>query len=292
MRTSKLHKGQPILAFLAPSSANTASFGQPTKRPFHDPTPCWMFLFFRNWFWQWFAATPAVSDVFLIISFGNKNMDIVKIIPFVQTKMLFFRRARDHNGEDQVINRPFVMLVSTGKMHRQRCASLINQDMNLGTAFTPVSGIASRCFSAQRCRYRFTVDSLPFPANSALPIVKANHRLQHFVPDTLLLPGLEPFVQDTAGNAEPISMDCFPLAACPQNVPEAVDDCPIVSPGSPWPSSFGWFGQMFFDATPQRPRDTKIVDILGLLFILVFQDAPLWTFVFGQTNCPQGASFV
>ncbi|MCC6602202.1 MAG: hypothetical protein IT327_03270 [Anaerolineae bacterium] len=164
--------------------------------------------------------------------------------------------------------------------------------MNLGTAFTSVSGIASRCFSAQRGRHRFTVDSLPFPANSPLSIVKANQRLQYLVPDTLLLPGLEPFVQDTARNTEPISMDCFPLAASPQDVPEAIDDCPIVSLGAAWSASLRRFGQMFFDTTPQRPRDTEIVDILGLLFILVFQDAPRWMFVFGQTNCPRGASFV
>ena len=292
MRTSELHKGQPIFAFLGPSGANTAPLSQPTKCPFHDPSSCWMFLVFRNWFWQGFAATPSVSNVFLIIGFGNKMVDIVKIIPFIQTKMLFFCRTWNHNGENKVINRPFVVLVSAGKMHGQRCASLIDQDMDLGTAFTSVSGIASRCFSAQRCRDRFAVDRLPFPTNSALPIVKANHRLQHPVPDTLLLPGLEPFVQNTAGNAEPSSMDCFPLAASPQNVPEAVDNCPIVSPGSPWPASWRGFGQVFFDATPQRPRDTEIVDILGFLFILVFQDAPRWTFVFGQTNCPQGASFV
>lgn len=35
MRTSELHKGQPIFTFLAPPSANTTPFGQPTKRPFH-----------------------------------------------------------------------------------------------------------------------------------------------------------------------------------------------------------------------------------------------------------------
>jgi hypothetical protein len=99
-------------------------------------------------------------------------------------------------------------------------------------------------------------------------------------------------MQDAARNTEPIAMDCFPLAACPQNVPEAVDDGPIVSPRTPWPSPFGWFRQMLFDATPQGTWDTEIVDIFWLLFILVFQDAPRWMFVFGQTNCPQGASFV
>ncbi len=99
-------------------------------------------------------------------------------------------------------------------------------------------------------------------------------------------------MQDTAGNAEPIAMDCFPLAACPQNVPEAIDDRPIVSPWAPWPPFFDRFGQMLFDATPQGTRDTEIVDISWLLFILAFQDAPRWTFVFGQTDCPRDASFV
>jgi hypothetical protein len=292
MRTSELHKGQPILAFLAPSGANTASFGQPSKRPFHDPTPCRVLLLFRNWFRQWLAASSSVGNMFLIIGLGDETMDIVEIITFVQTKMLFFRRARDHNGKDKVIDRPFVMLVGAGKMNRQRGAALVNQDMNLCAAFTAVGGISSGSLSAQRSRHRFTVDSLPLPANPALPVVKANHCLQDFVPDTLLLPRLEPFMQDTAGNAEPISMDCFPLAACPQNVPEPIDDRPIVGSWTPWPSFLERFGQMLFDAAPQWARDSEIVDILGLLFILAFQDAPRWTFVFGQTDCPRGASFV
>ena len=228
----------------------------------------------------------------LIIGLRNETMDVIVIIPFVQTEMLFFRRSADHDGKDKVIDRPFIMLMSTGKMNRQRGAALVNEDMNLCPAFTAVGGISSRGFSAQRSGHRFAVDRLPFPANPALPIVKANHRLQDLVPGALLLPRLEPFMQDTAGDAEPISMDCFPLAACPQNVPEAVDDCPIVSPRSPWPSFLGRFGQVLFDAAPQGTWDTEIVDIFRLLFILAFQDAPRWTFVFGQTDCPQGASFV
>jgi hypothetical protein len=106
-----------------------------------------------------------------------------------------------------------------------------------------------------------------------------------------MLPRLEPFMQNTSGDTEPIAMDGFPLAACPQNVPEAVDDCPIVSSWSPWPPFLGRFGQMLFDTAPQWARDAEIVDLFGLLFILAFQDAPRWTFVFGQTDCPQSASF-
>ena len=292
MSTSELHKDQPILTFFAPSGANTTPFCQPTKRPFHDPTSRWVLVRFRNWSRQRFATTPSVRNVFLIIGFGYETMDIIEIIPFVQTEMLFFRRSSDHNGKDEVIDRPFILLISTSKMDCQRRATLVNQDVNLRPAFTAVGGIVSRRLSAQRSRDRFAVDSLPFPANPALPIVEANHCLQHLVPNTLLLPRLESLMQDTAGNAEPIAVDRFPLAACPQNVPETVDDSPIIGPRTPWPSFFVRFGQMLFDSAPQGAWDTEIVDIFRLLFILVFQDAPRWKFVFGQTYFPQGASFV
>lgn len=218
-------------------------------------------------------------------------MDIVEIITSVQTEMLFLGWAGDHNGEDKVIDRPFIVLVGTGEVNRQWRATLINQDMNLGPAFAAVGRIVSCCRAAQRGGYRFAVDRLPFPANPALPIVEADHRLPNLVPNPPLLPRLEPFMQDTAGNAEPIAMDSFPLAACPQNVPEAIEDRPIVRSRTSRPSLLGRFGQMPFDSAPQWARDTEIVDIFGLLLILVFQDAPRWMFVFGQTYCPRGVSF-
>ena len=219
----------------------------------------------------------------LIVGFGNEKMDILEIIPFVQTEMLFLRRPGDHDGKDKVIDRPFIMLIGTGKMNRQRRTPFINQEMNLCPAFAPVGGIVPSGFSAQRGGHRFAVDSLPFPANPALPMVETNHRMQHFVPDALLLPCLEPFVQDTAGNTKPIPMDCLPLATRPQDVPEAIDDGPIVSPWTPWASFLGRFGQMLFDAAPQWARDAEIVDILGLLSILAFQDAPRWMMFFAKT---------
>ena len=183
MRTSELHKGQPILAFLAPSGANTSPFGQPTKRPFHNPSSCWILLLVWDWFWQWLATTPLVSNVFLIIGFGYETMDIIEIIPSVQTEMLFLCWARHHNGKDKVINRPFIMLVRTRKMNCQRRATLVNQDVNLRPAFTAVGRIVPCCLATERSRYRFAVDSLPFPTNPALPMVEANQRLQDFVPN-------------------------------------------------------------------------------------------------------------
>ena len=89
-------------------------------------------------------------------------------------------------------------------------------------------------------------------------------------------------MQHVAGNAEPFAMNRLPLAASPQNVPESVDDCPIVGTWSSWTSFLGGLGQMLFDATPQWTWDLEVVDIFGLLSIFAFHIAPRWTFVFGQ----------
>lgn len=251
-----------------------------------------MFLVIGNRFWQWFAAASSVGNMFLIIGFGDKDMNIVEIIPFVQTKMLLFRGACDRNGKDKVVNRPFIMLIRSSDVNRQWRTAFINQDMNLGTAFAPVSGAASSGFSAQRRRNRFAVDGLPLPANSPLPIVETNHCLQHFVPDSLLLPRLEPFMQHTAGDAEPIPMDSFPLAAGPQNVPEAIDDSPVIGTRPSRPSFLGWLGQMLLDTTPQWTWDTEIIDILWLYVTLIFVNGtPRWNRFFRRDNFPRGVSF-
>jgi len=284
MSTSKLDKSQPILTFLTPSSTNAAPFSQPAKRPFHDPTTCGMPLVVSNGFRQWFTAPPLVRNMLLIIGFRNEKVNIIEIISFIQTKMLFFCWTRDHDGKHKVIDRPFIVLVSASNMKRQRRAALIDQDMNLGATFASVSGTRSSSFTAQRGRNRFAIDSLPFPANPSLSIVETNHCLQHLVPDALQSPGLESFVQDAAGNTEPITVYRFPLAACPQNVPEAVDDGTIIGTWPSWASPLGWLGQMLLDSTPQRAWDAEIIDILWLCVTLVFvNDTPRRNRFFAKT---------
>lgn len=292
MRTSELHKGQPIITFLAPTSANATSFRQPTQSSLNDPTTRRIFFVIWNWFRQWFAASPSMSNMLLVISLCHKKVHVIEIITFIQTEMLFFRWPVYHNRNDKVINRPFIMLICTGNMNRQRRTPLINQDVNLCPAFAPIGGIISCFLSTQRRWHRFAVDCLPFPTDPSLPIVETNHRLQDFLPNALLLPSLEPFMQDAAGNTKPIFVNCFPLTACPQDVPEAIDDGSIVGTRSSWTSPFGWLGQMLLDATPQGAWDSEIIDILWLCATLVFiNDAPPWMKFFRKDNSPRGASF-
>ena len=105
--------------------------------------------------------------------------------------------------------------------------------------------------------------------------VEPNQGPQDPLPDALPLPRLESFVQDTAGNAEPITVNGFPLAARPEHVPVAVDDSTVVSS---WPSRTGpWrrLRQLLLDEAPEWARNAKVVDILGLCATLVFaNDTP------------------
>jgi hypothetical protein len=251
-----------------------------------------MLLVIWDRFGQWFAPSAPVGNMFLIMSLRNETMHIIVIVPFIQTEMLFFSWASNDNGKDKVIDRPFIVLIGASNMNRQGRATFVNQDMNLCPALAAVSGIVSSCFSTQRGWHRFAIDSLPFPANPSLPIVETNHGLQDFVPNTLLLPGLETLMQNTAGNTEPIAMDSLPLTTCPQDIPEAIDNCSILDTRTSWPAFLRRFGKMLFDPTPQGTWNAEIIDICWLCVTLVFvHDAPRWMMFFRKDNSPQGASF-
>jgi hypothetical protein len=270
MSTSELNKSQPILRFLAPSSTNAAPLGQPTESSFNHPTPCRMLLVFGNGFRYWLTTSSAMGDMSVIVGICNNLMNILEIISLVQAQMLFAIGTGDNNRDDEVINRPFVMLIGASDMNGQGCAAFINQDVNLGAALATVGRIASGCLAAQRRGNRFAIDGLPFPANAPFPSVEAHHRLEDFAPDVLSLPGLETLVQDTAGDTEPFPMDGLPLTACPQDVPDAVDNGSIVSTWSADPPLLRLLRQVPLDTSPQWTRNSEIIDIFGLCVTLVF----------------------
>jgi hypothetical protein len=292
MSTSELHKGQPILAFLAPSRANAAAFAQPSQRSFHHPPSRRVFPGFRNRLGQGFAASSSMSNVLVIVGFRDQAMNILKIIPPVQAQMLFACGSPHHHGEDEVINRPFVVLVSAADVYGQWCPLFVNQDMNLRPVLATVCWIAASRCTSQRSRNRFAVHGLPLPTHMLLSSVETDASLQDSGPYALLLPGLEPFVQDAAGDAKPVAMNCFPLATGPQHVPDAIDDRAVVGTGASWAALLRRLGKMLLKATPQGARNVKVIDILGLCVTFVFANGtPRWTSVSGKNNCPRGVSF-
>jgi hypothetical protein len=292
MRTSELYKDQPVLRLLAPAGPNTAPLGQPGEGAFHHPAACRMLFIVWYRFWYRLIATAPVANVFFVVGAADQLVDVCEIIPLVQTEVLLTGGAPDHNRENEVINRPFVMLIGASDVQSQGSATFVNQEMDLGPTLSTIRWIAACGSSTQGSRDRLAVDGLPFPADTALPGIEADQVLQDLVPDACLLPGLEPFMQHTAGNSKPIPVYRFPLTACPQHIPDAIDDSSVVCTRSAGTSFLGRFGKILLDTPPQRPWDTKVIDIFRFCVTLVFaNDAPRWIMFFRKDNSPRGASF-
>ena len=292
MSTRELNKGEPILRLFAPAGADTATFCQPAERALHDPTTGRVFMVIWYWLGQRFASAPAVADVALVVGLRHQLVDVSRIICFVQAQVLFACWSGDNNREDEVVHRPFIVLISTTDVDRQWCPSFVDQDMHFGPTLASVCWIRPCGLSAPRRGDRFAVDGLPLPTYSPLARIETNQTPHNLLPDTLLLPRLESLVQHTAGDAEPLTVNGFPLATSPQHVPDAINDSPVVGT-RPARSRLLWrFGQMYFDAPPQRARNTEIIDILWLYATLYFaDDAPRETFVLSKDNSPRSASF-
>ena len=62
-----------------------------------------------------------MSNVLVIVRFRNQGVHVLEIIALVQAQMLFTGRTRDHDRDEQVIDRPFVVLIGARDVHRQRC---------------------------------------------------------------------------------------------------------------------------------------------------------------------------
>jgi hypothetical protein len=292
MSARELNKGEPILRFFAPAGADTTPFGQPAERALHDPTTGRVFVVIWYWFWQRFASASTVANVALVVGLRHQLVDVSRIVCFVQAQVLFACWSGDDDRKDEVVHRPFVVLIGTADVDRQWCPSFVDQDMHLGSTFASVCWIASCSLSAQGRGDRFAVDGLPLPTDSPLARIETNQAPHNLLPDTLLLPRLESLVQYTAGDAEPLSVNGFPLATCPQHVPDAIDGSPIVGPRPARSRLLWWFGQMYFDASPQRAWNTKVIDILWLCATLYLaDDAPREMFVLSKDNSVRSASF-
>src|SRR5699024_101497 len=112
----------------------------------------------------------------------------------------------------------FVSRIRRCDVHRDRGATLVNQQMDFralacAVGWVLASGLASQWRSAAP-----TVNRLPGPLNATCPIVETQQHLQDFSEATFLLPGLEALMNDRTAHTKPGSMDGFPLTASPQDI--------------------------------------------------------------------------
>src|SRR5262249_10254202 len=154
MGTGELNESQPIAWFLGPAGAKAATLCQPTQRALHHPPTSRKLGFTRDRtvFNNGFVATTAMFDMGHIAFLLDKLMDIRKVIAFVKTHMLLnvgWVRPRGNNGNDDLIDQPFIMLISSRNVHRQGGTALIDQNMNFATTFGSIDGAFPCRFASQ-----------------------------------------------------------------------------------------------------------------------------------------------
>ena len=277
MSTGKKDKGKPVLNLLAPTGANAAAFDKPGEGTLDDPTARWILGLTgdRAFNGLGFVASAAMLDMRCVELLFNHLMDIIIVVAFVGTEMLLNVLrvwALDHNGKDEVIGRPFVMLVGASDMNGEWCSELVNQNMDFCPKFASICGVLACFLPTQRCRTRLAINRLPFPANTLLLGIEQDHLFQNGFKDTLFTPGLELGMQHTAADAKPTPMDCLPLATRPHHIPDAVEDRPVVRRWSPSTSRIASLWYQMLHALPQLIGYLEIIYILRFCVSILAQD--------------------
>jgi hypothetical protein len=199
-------------------------------------------------------------------------MDIIVVIAFVCTQMLFnFVRvwAFNYNGNDEVIRRPLVMLIGPCNVKSKRGTLFVDQQVDLAAPFASIGRVFARFFASQRRWARLTVNRLPLPANFSLGLIVQHHLTQHIPKDTLFSPSLETLVNHTAGHTKPVLVNRFPLTACPQHIPNAIQRGSIISAGPSWANLLWLRWKELLDRFPQFIRYLEVVDIFRLCASIV-----------------------
>lgn len=297
MSAGELSQSHPVLWFLAPAGANAASFDQPTDGAFDHPATGGVTLLagHRAFLDDRFIASAAMFDMNNIACLLNKLVDIIIIVTLVSAEMLFDVLGVwtfNNNRNNQIIRRPLVMLVRASDMQSQWRTSLVDQQVDFAAAFAAICGAFACIWPSQRRRTRLAIHRLPLPFDLPMLAIEANHRFHDPLKNALVLPRLEPFMQDTAAHPKPVPMNRFPLATRPQHIPNAIPHCSVIGTRTPRPSSFRYGGQPLLDLLPQFIRDFEIVHILRFCVSLVFQGISSLEMVFPKPDSLRICPFV
>jgi len=277
MSTGKVDESQPILRLLAPPNTEAASFAEPTESALDNPATSRIAQLTRDraLFNFGFISPAPVLDMSNILFLFNHLMDVIVVVAFVGTQVLLdLLRVGplNHNRDDEVIRRPLVMLIGCGNVDREGSTMLVNQQVNFAAALASIGRIAACLYASQRCWTRFAIYRLPCPANRLSTGIEYSHLRHYGLKDAPLAPGLEPFVQRTAAHPKPVPVDGLPLTACPHDIPDAIQDRPVVGTRSPWSTRVSQFWQQSLDLIPQRIRCLEVVHIFRLCVSILAQD--------------------
>ena len=275
--TSKLNHRFPVLEFLAPAYSDAASLCEPCQGSLNDPSPCRITLFtgYGTRFNERFTTPSAMLDMGNIAFLLNKLVHIVVIISLVGTQvLLFLLRTLDHNRDNQLVCRPLVMLVGASDVDCQRHPPLIHQQVQFRALLASIRRVLAGFTAAKRCRNRLAVNRLPLPFDLAPLVIELDHKFHDASKDAVLLPGLKPLMQHTAGDAKPVFVNSFPLATRPQHIPDAVQYSMIIGWWAASSAFLGLLGKQFFNPFPQRFGHLKVIDIFRFL-VMIFRHGVL-----------------
>jgi hypothetical protein len=272
--TGKLDEAKPIVSLLTPANPEATTFGEPTESALHNPTTGGELGFARDGasFNHGFTALTPVLDMDDVVFSFDKLMNVGVIVAFVHANMLFNLtpiRSRNDHGNDQFIRQPFVMDIRSGNVNGQRRSPLVNQQVQFAPALAAVDWAFSGRFSAKRCWAAFAIQRLKQPSNILSSRIETRHQRHQLEKQSAALPVLKPLMQHAATHAKPIPMHCFPLAACPQHIPNPIHDRPVICWRSAAPGSRFRLRQQPPKTTPQRTWDTEVIDIFRFLGMLV-----------------------
>jgi hypothetical protein len=277
MGTGKTDKREPVLYLFAPTGADTASLSEPGEGAFDHPASSRIAQFAGNGTFRLFrfVAPSTMLDMRGILRLFKRLVDIIVIVAFVRTQMLlnFFRvRSLDYNREDEVVGRPFVMLVGGCQMDCQRRAKFIYQNVDFGSTLASVGRILACFFTTKWGRARLAINRLPFPANSLYLSIIQHHLGQRRLKNAQFPPQLETVVEGGATYTKPTSLNRFPLASRPHDVPDAVQHCSIIGWRAAWQTrSFAYWKQML-NPVPQFIRHFKVVHVFRFCVTILVQD--------------------
>src|SRR4030067_2365163 len=99
---------------------------------------------------------------------------------------------------------------------------LIRQKLNFAPFLGPIGWIISCVAPTQRRSAGSTVYRLPFPLDASFATIETQQRAEYLFPNALLLPGLKSLMQYAARNPKPGAVNRLPLAARPQDEPQAI----------------------------------------------------------------------
>jgi hypothetical protein len=264
MSTSKLNEGQPVINFLGPADAKTATLDKPAESALNNPTAGGEASLARNGtvFNERFTPSALMFDVGDITLLLNKIMNIGKIVACVSTQMLLGVGSRYNNRDNQVIGGPLIMDVRTGYKHGQWCAAAIHQQMDFAATLGSIYRAFACRLASQRGGTGFGIQRLPFPFDVPLAMIELDHLPHDCRKYAIGLPFLKAIMQGRTAYPKPIPMHSLPLAACPQHIPDTIQHCPIIgSLATRLPILiYPWY--QLPDTSPQWPWHMKIIDII------------------------------